>query len=355
MPTTMPTPLPATTVVPAPTPPPGTAAIPEPFPVRPAQDPIPRGALAAALPGVRRTAHFTVHYKPGTFSESALDVFERDAESAVAWIEEQLQVRWKGRADYYLAYAMFPPPASGVRGQTRYRSHAIFQLYDGMSTANERRYVTTHEITHQVIADTVGDAYSAMASEGLAVWTGESYRVTDGTVSIDGFSRAALETGKMIPITELSDGGAFQGHLFYRYPYDEAGSFVGFLIKTYGVPKFKRVYKSGEYLDVYGKPLTALEAEWKQYLRSYGAVGPFAPDGLRYLEHLEKVQAGFSRLFTVLPTRPVPLRCYELIVAARTAADRADFPAVTRALTEFDALLPPPILLTPTPAPTGTG
>ena len=42
-----------------------------------------------------------------------------------------------------------------------------------------------------------------------------------------------------------------------------AGSFVGFLIERYGLPMFRSLYDSGNYQDVYGKPLETLEQEWR--------------------------------------------------------------------------------------------
>jgi len=42
-----------------------------------------------------------------------------------------------------------------------------------------------------------------------------------------------------------------------------AGSFVGFLIEKYGLPEFRKLYETGAYEAVYGKPLGALEKEWR--------------------------------------------------------------------------------------------
>jgi hypothetical protein len=47
-----------------------------------------------------------------------------------------------------------------------------------------------------------------------------------------------------------------------------AGSFVGFLIERYGLPMFRSLYVSGNYEDVYGKPLETLEQEWRLDLQA---------------------------------------------------------------------------------------
>ena len=42
-----------------------------------------------------------------------------------------------------------------------------------------------------------------------------------------------------------------------------AGSFVGFLIQEYGLPRFKSLYETGTYDEVYRKSLSTLEKEWR--------------------------------------------------------------------------------------------
>ncbi|MDQ3328219.1 MAG: hypothetical protein M3506_06830, partial [Chloroflexota bacterium] len=250
--------------------------------------------------------------------------------------------RLRGEVGYYLAWAIFPPPDPGLRGYSRGGERVIFQLYDGSGTRLERQYLAAHELTHQIAAESIGAASSTMLSEGLAMYAGQSYLLADRHISLDGFSRAALDDGRLIPITQLSDGSVrFMGRLPQRYPYDEAGSFVGYLIRTYGLPAFKRVYTSGDYTGVYGKGLAALEKEWRAYLRSPRATGPFAPDSRRYLNGIEAVQAGYERLYAALDSgRPVPLTAYHALDAARIAADRAEYAATDRSLAAFDELLP---------------
>lgn len=42
-----------------------------------------------------------------------------------------------------------------------------------------------------------------------------------------------------------------------------AGSFVQFLIERYGLPTFQALYETENQMEVYGKSLAALEAEWR--------------------------------------------------------------------------------------------
>jgi hypothetical protein len=42
-----------------------------------------------------------------------------------------------------------------------------------------------------------------------------------------------------------------------------AGSFVGFLIETYGLLSFRNLYETDNYEKVYEKSLDTLEKEWR--------------------------------------------------------------------------------------------
>ena len=45
------------------------------------------------------------------------------------------------------------------------------------------------------------------------------------------------------------------------------GAFVGFLIDRNGLPRFKNLYETGDYDNVYGKSLEILEKEWRSALQ----------------------------------------------------------------------------------------
>lgn len=337
-PTATSTPRPTPTVTVSPTAP-GVSTPPlEFFPIYPNDRDIDTTQLTRLLPAERRTGHFTVHYRRDSFASDNLGTFVRDTGEAIDHVRDLLGVSLRGPLDYYLSYTLFPPPDPGLRGFNRHRDRMIFQLYDGSGTRLERQYMSAHETTHQIASDSIGPASSTMLAEGLAMYTGQQYLLEDGDVSLDGLSRAALDEGKLIPISRLSDGSVrFMGRLPHRYPYDEAGSFVQFLIKTYGLSDFKRVYTNGDYAGVYGKSLSALDVEWVRYLRSKRSVGPFPPDSARYIHYIEAVQDAYARLFEALSDgRNVMVKTYRALDGARIAADRAGFRTAETRLREYE-------------------
>ncbi|ACZ43008.1 hypothetical protein Tter_2106 [Thermobaculum terrenum ATCC BAA-798] len=310
------------------------------FPIYPATADLDWYRLEELLPGSYRTEHLVVRYRPGTFAATHVSEFAQAAQEGLAHAERLLGVRLAGDVTFYLAYAPFPNPDPGLRGYSRARDRAIFQLYDGVGTPLERQYLSTHELTHQLASDGIGPSSSVMLSEGLAMYASEEYLLRDGQVSLDGFARAALATGTLIPLEQLASGRVrFMGRLLRRHPYDEAGSFVGYLVRTYGLAKFKQVYVSGDYLGTYGKPLAQLDQEWRRYLISGRAQGPFAPDPERYIESVGEVQARYEELFEALGRgQPISRRAYLLLDQARVEADRGQLEGCRRLLGEFDEL-----------------
>ncbi len=327
------------TVVAPPTPSPVTAFVSKEFPA--SLEWVDTARLDTLLPAVYTTPHLSIHYLPGSGAERTVGVFADDAEAAIVHIQTSLGVQLSAREDIYLAYTFFPPPDSGVKGYTLSGDHAILLMYDGSGTRDERQYMVAHELTHQIAHDGIGTAASVMLSEGLAMDMEQRYMLRNGDVSLDGFARAVLDDGSYIPITALSNGNVgFLGQLFYRRPYDEAGSFVHYLIITYGVARFKRVYTTDDYVDTYGATLFDLQSAWEQYLRSARVQSPLAPPGPAYLQDIKAVQAGYADLFNALINgRQVTTDTYRALDDARIAADRADHVTVAAQLPRFEQAL----------------
>lgn len=300
-----------------------------------------RTQLSSVLPNVHYTTHLAIHYRPDSFAADTIDDFAQDAEAATAHIRASLGFGLSGPEDIFLSDGFFLSPDAGVKGYTPSGDRMILLLYDGSGTRSERQYMIAHELTHQIAHDGLGQAASIMLSEGLAMYMQQQYMLDNGDISLDGFSRAELEQSSLLPISALSSGSiGFLGQLFYRRPYDEAGSFVQYLVDTYGMSAFERVYTSGDYTLTYGKPLMALEAEWIDYLRSDHAIGPFVHDGARYIHDIVDVQDAFKLLFLVLSNgHKVSRDAYGALDDARIAADHADFELAEDKLRQFNKLL----------------
>ena len=156
-------------------------------------------ALPSLLPGVQRTTHLTIHYRPNGFWAAAIVPFARNAEDALVSDEAALGVTLAGHEDIYLANRFFLPPASGAKGYTLSNARTILLMCDGSGTALERQFMVAHELTHQLAYDGIGAASSVMLSEGLAMDLEQRYLRANGDISLDGFVRAASARAILSP------------------------------------------------------------------------------------------------------------------------------------------------------------
>jgi hypothetical protein len=100
--------------------------------------------------------------------------------------------------------------------------------------------------------------------------------VTDPYLN-DRQTREFLRAGKLFPLKELLIHNIGQPGLKTDVGYPAAGSFVGYLITTYGLASFKEVWKlearedeekakADSWTTAFGRPLGELEAAWRAYL-----------------------------------------------------------------------------------------
>ena len=86
-------------------------------------------------------------------------------------------------------------------------------------------------------------------------------------------------------------GIGFWGHAGSR-SYLLAGSFVRFLVDTYGIDKFKGAFPTGNFVKHYAKDLLALEAEWIKFLETV----PLRDDDVAYATYRLKRQSVFEQV-----------------------------------------------------------
>jgi hypothetical protein len=127
-----------------------------------------------------------------------------------------------------------------------------------------------HEDTH-LLSISLGAAIF-LFSEGLAEFMSEKWNQKD----IDFWAKKYLKKNKLYSLKFLTNDKNWR-RIDEEIVYPQAGSLIRYLIKIYGLEKFKEVYKnlSREKTnrqnikiteDVYSKPIKELEEDWKRYL-----------------------------------------------------------------------------------------
>ena len=222
--------------------------------------------IATALGGRFETPHFIIYYAKTPEIEQAIGVIAEDHEFRYAQVVAQLGVephhklrsfyfadrdqkgRWFGARDVEMAKPW--------RGEI-YLDHRSFPHGS-----------LRHEIAHAIAAE-FGDPIFGVAThhgmfapgliEGLAVaidWPGGYERLTPHEAV-----RTLQAMGKRPSIAQLLSLEFFT--VSSATGYTTAGSFLRYLLDTYGAPHLREVYgNGGDFTAAYGKPLAALENEW---------------------------------------------------------------------------------------------
>ncbi len=227
--------------------------------------------IADELGGRIETAHFVIYYAHTKDIDADIQLIAEDHEFRYHEVVAQLGMAPEGKlTSFYFADRDQKARLFGAKDVEMAKPwlHSIYLDHRAFPHSSLR-----HEIAHAV-ASSFGDPWFGLAAhrilgmpllinpgmiEGLAVATdwpgGYDHPTPDEAV------RAMVEMGVTPDIDDL---------LSLRFltvssarGYTTAGSFLHFLLTTYGAEKFRAVYHNGgDFQAAYAKPLRELEAEW---------------------------------------------------------------------------------------------
>ncbi|MEW6144287.1 MAG: tetratricopeptide repeat protein [Thermodesulfobacteriota bacterium] len=244
------------------------------------------------LPASYETDDFIIYYDPASKAARRIDLIAGDHEWRYRELSEFLELDTREKIRSYV----YPDAETRKRvvgaGDTTIANpihKEIHLVYDAFPDP-----ILKHELTH-VMAGDFGTEYLRMSPkvgllEGLAVaadWSGDGYDPHQ-------WSKAITENGMAPDIEDITGFG-----FWYAPPaiaYTLMGSFSRYLIDTYGMDKFKTVYRTGNF-SVYGKTLTELETEWKNFLKGVPASAE--------INKLAKARFGAPGIFTASCPRRV--------------------------------------------------
>jgi LysM repeat protein len=292
------------------------------------------GNLEEGYPLTLEGERFTLHYQPDTPAARAPNQALRLIESALDHIEAELDVTLEDQFDVYLAGTFFAPPDMALRGRSFSSQRRNFYLYDDTGIPEERRYIITHELTHLVAWNTIGQPSSVMLHEGLAVYTGVEAMEAAGFIPLTHFCAAYQQAGEL---PRLSGSRTYSGHIRDLDLYFASGCFVQYLIEQYDLADFKGLFTSGDYPGIYGATLAQLEAQWAKTLDVDGDELVFDPQEL--VATRAKLGDAYDRLFADFNGTSPQMAAYRELDQARIAVLQARFDAAQEHLDAFDALL----------------
>jgi len=212
----------------------------------------------------RRTEHLVFHYPPNSPAAGDIDLADRLYNAAYDDNAAYLGITLDRPIDVYL----YPTGDTRYHMTARDAGFAMIPEYEVHSLwAEGERQTPGHEVVHVLTGNGWGEATEALLGEGIAVWLDHNEAGRD-------YHRLAadmLADDELLPIRGILGDGWFQHDGNITYP--EAGSFVGFMLESFGVSKFKRIYLAqdfeAELQAAVGWTLSDLEAAWHDYLRKH--------------------------------------------------------------------------------------
>lgn len=154
-------------------------------------------------------------------------------------------------------------------------SRALVPAYEGnrgfmempLRRVKDNTTASLHEIAHIYAPND-----NRFLAEGLAVYLQDKM---GGNPAFPNFGKElhALARGRLSQVSSLDTLDRVRTPRRLSSVVDEqtsyilAGSFVAFLVETYGLQMFRSLYARGDYEGIYGKSLSVLENEWRLSLR----------------------------------------------------------------------------------------
>lgn len=246
-----------------------------------------RDDIAQELGGFRETAHFEIYYA-------------RELQPEIDRIAEDCEFRYAQLADYLM-------PEGGklsqkVRAYIYASTHQKKKLTGAGNTSVEDPFghgfhIHAQGFPHPVLKHELAHVFTVPWSplkvslkiglhEGIAVaadWD-------EGRLTGHQWAKAMRQMEIAPPLSAIM-GIGFWGHAGSR-SYLLAGSFVRFLVDTYGIEKFKNVFPTGNFLRHYAKDLTSLEQEWINFLGSV----PLQDEDITYANYRLKQRSVFEQV-----------------------------------------------------------
>lgn len=246
-----------------------------------------RGDIAHELGGLRETTHFEIFYAREL--EAEVDRIAEDCEFQYAQLSDYLDPEGTMRSRKVRAYIYASPEQKkrliGARGTSvedpfGHGFHIHAQGFPHPVLKHELAHVFTVPWSPLKVSLKIG------LHEGIAVAADWS----EGKLTGHQWAKAMRQLDIAPPLSGVM-GIGFWGHAGSQ-SYLLAGSFVRFLVDTYGIEKFKGVFPTGNFLKHYAKDLPALESEWIEFLETV----PLRDDEVAYATYRLKRPSVFEQV-----------------------------------------------------------
>jgi hypothetical protein len=227
-----------------------------------------RGFIQRTLGGRIDTPHVRMYYDRATLAPPRAAALAAEHEARWAQLEVFFQSAPRRRIGSYVYASAAQKKRLMGAGDTSFEDAFHDEFHINMSS-DDPHPVLMHEMAHIFAAQIdpwVPVNWKMGIHEGIAVaaeWGDESARLEMTPHE----ACAAMDSLGLLPEIErvLSAWG------FWTQPgaraYTACGSFVRWLVDTRGMPRFRRLWRRGDFARAYGEPLSTLATAWRAEVR----------------------------------------------------------------------------------------
>lgn len=225
--------------------------------------------IQAQLGGQFETEHFIIHYPKKNLSSQRIEALAQDHEFRFHQLTALLGVSPTEKIRSYI-YAG-PAQKRALMGADRTYIAKPWQGAIHLHKLNYGAPVLKHELAHVFGAQINRDLLAIPTLAGLipkmAIVEGLAVAATwiQGRLTLHQWSAAMVDLGMAPPLSQLIDSSNFLG-LNASMAYTLSGSFLRFLLDTYGLEKLQTLYKHGEFEGVYESSLAELSQQWEDFV-----------------------------------------------------------------------------------------
>lgn len=224
---------------------------------------IDRGHIQDVLGGFKRTDHFDIYYDLNSETASRIDLIALDHEFQYDQLTNYLEVT----ADFRITSFIYATPDQKKRLMGA-RFTSIERPGSDEMHLNDAGFphpVMKHELAHVLSSEfgnrLYGGSYMMGFHEGLA--SAADWRVD--SMTLHQWSRAMRQLKLAPPMSRILGTVGFWSEAPSR-SYTLTGSFVRFVISSYGIAGFKQAFPDGDLEAALGRPLSEMIGEWESFI-----------------------------------------------------------------------------------------
>ncbi len=231
-----------------------------------------RDKIIKNLGGVYNTEHFEIIYPPdqiwSKYIRTIANLHEYYYEDLKAELNENMDIKIRS---YIFRDEDEKKELTGA-GRTQIAKPWLKEIY--LTPINITDTKLKHEISHIFIGNIIDSPLGLYGKlkgliPNMAVIEGASVALEIETNIMTLYEKAAVLMKKeKLPSFE----NLFNVNMFYStssaISYSASGSFIKYLIQTYGVENFKRILKGESFINVYQKTISEIESEYREFLKN---------------------------------------------------------------------------------------